>query len=467
MAIVIPNEQNQGNAYSGAPLGGSLRPLWIAALVSVLSGLLLGFDNLVISGTLDYMAKDFQLDAWGIGFAASVAQIGGLLGALMGGWIGDKAGCKRGINLCTALFFISSVGIFFSHSLYDYTVWRVICGFGSGMATIIAPQYIAEMSPSRFRGRLVTLYQVGLVFGIFAAILMNRTIHGMGDEAWNIESGWRWMFFVGIIPSLFLFAAVVPALESPRWLYKVGKGSQGFLNLEKIEGTVVAQKIQEEIQNQKDEPAGLWKDLLSRDLRQPLLIGVMLVFFSQASGINVVLVYMPEIFKSMGVEAAEAFTQSVWVSLVNMFFSLMALLIVDRFGRKFLILIGTVIQIVSLFSIAYAFHGAQGGGMMLLLLMGCVAGHAIGNGVACWVIVSEIFPSYIRGKAISVSIAMMWVASYAVLQGYPVIKSYGGEALAFTIFGVFALLNLIFVLIKVPETKGYTLEEISKLWRKG
>lgn len=438
--------------------------LILATLIAALGGFLLGYDNLVISGTLDYLAKYFKLEALGTGFAASVAQLGGLFGALAGGFIADRIGLKKSLYACALSFIVSSIGIYFAPNIEVYTAWRLICGLGSGAATIIAPMYVAEIAPASVRGRIVTLYQIGLVFGIFCALLINSRIHALGSEEWNVLHGWRWMFLAGALPGTLFFLSVIGAVESPRWLMKRGRDAEASEILVKIDGPERGPRIAGEIREALATEEGKFSELFRGRFFRPLLIGVFLAALAQTSGINVVLVYLPEIFKASGLNASDAFQQSVIVSLVNILFSFIALFLVDRAGRRSLILLGTTIQVLSLAWIGamYAMH--MTGVVLALAIMAVVAGHAVGNGVACWVVISEIFPTKLRGRAMSVAMTGMWVASYVTLLIFPLLRQYLGDAGTFWCFGAFALANFLYAAFQVPETKGLTLEEIEGMW---
>ena len=209
-------------------------PLIIAASVSALGGLLFGYDNIVISGAIHYLSLCFNLDAAGVGWAAGCALIGCTVGAAGAGAVVDRIGLKKGLAICAACFALSSLGMWFAASLNQFVIWRLIGGLGIGAASIIAPMYIAEIAPARLRGRLVTLYQLGIVLGILAAVFVNMLIQRMGDEAWNTSTGWRWMFFVGIVPALLFGMTIIPAVESPRWLMKMGRREEALSVLSKI-----------------------------------------------------------------------------------------------------------------------------------------------------------------------------------------------------------------------------------------
>jgi SP family arabinose:H+ symporter-like MFS transporter len=441
----------------------SKRPLIIAATVSALGGLLFGYDNIVISGAIHYLTLCFRLDAAGVGWAAGCALIGCTVGAAGAGAVVDRVGLKKGLALCAICFALSSLGMWFAASLAQFVVWRLIGGLGIGAASIIAPMYIAEVAPARLRGRLVTLYQLGIVVGILAAVFVNMLIQRMGDEAWNTTTGWRWMFFAGIVPALLFAGAIVPSVESPRWLMKMDRRDESLRVLSQINGSQVAEREAAQIQDSLALEEGHISELLTT-FRKPLLIGIMLAAFSQASGITPLFSFLPEIFKAAGTATSDAFFQSVLVSLVNLVFTLFALWLVDLSGRKKLILVGTLLQSISFALVGWFYHVQGSGIAVLIFVMTFVAGHAFGNGVACWVIISEIYPTKVRGRAMSIATTALWVVGFLGNQSFPLMQKQLGSDGTFWCFTGAAFLNLVCVLWLVPETKGRTLEDITRFW---
>jgi SP family arabinose:H+ symporter-like MFS transporter len=431
--------------------------------VSALGGLLFGYDNIVISGAIHYLALCFKLDAAGIGWAAGCALIGCTVGAGGAGAVVDRVGLKKGLALCATCFALSSLGMWFAASLTQFVIWRLIGGLGIGAASIIAPMYIAEIAPARLRGRLVTLYQLGIVLGILAAVFVNLLIQRMGNEAWNTATGWRWMFFAGIVPALLFAGAIVPAVESPRWLMKMGRQEEALSILSKISDRPTALTEAQQIQDSLALEEGHISELLTT-FRKPLLIGIMLAGFSQASGITPLFSFLPEIFKAAGAATSDAFFQSVLVSLVNLVFTLFALWLVDLSGRKKLILVGTLLQSVSFALVGWSYHVDGSGLAVLVFVMTFVAGHAFGNGVVCWVIISEIYPTKVRGRAMSIATTALWVVGYLGNQSFPLMQKHLGSDGTFWCFSAAAFLNLVCVLGLVPETKGRTLEDITRFW---
>lgn len=448
---------------SSSPIHTRKKPLIIAATVSALAGLLFGYDNIVISGAIHYLSLCFRLDAGGIGWAAGCALIGCTAGAAGAGAVVDRLGLKKGLFLCAACFALSSLGMWFAASLTQFVIWRLIGGLGIGAASIIAPMYIAEVAPARLRGRLVTLYQLGIVLGILAAVFVNMLIQRLGDEVWNTSSGWRWMFFAGIVPALLFAAAIVPAVESPRWLMKMGRRNQSLAVLSEINGAEAAENEVAQIEDSLALEEGHLSELLTT-FRKPLLMGIMLAAFSQSSGITPLFSFLPEIFQAAGTATSDAFFQSVLVSLVNLVFTLFALWLVDRSGRKTLILAGTLLQFLSFALVGWFYHAQGSGAAVLLFVMTFVAGHAFGNGVACWVIISEIYPTKVRGRAMSIATTALWVVGYLGNQLFPLMQKRLGSDGTFWTFSAAAFLNLVCVFMLVPETKGRTLEDITRFW---
>lgn len=428
-----------------------------------MGGLLFGYDNIVISGAIGYLSQLFHLDAPGIGWAAGCALIGCIVGCAGAGTVADHLGKKKGLALCAVCFALSSAGMLFAANLHQFVIWRLLGGLGIGAASVISPNYIAEIAPTRIRGRCVTLYQLGIVVGILAAVFVNMLIQRMGNEAWNTASGWRWMFFAGIVPALLFSGMILPAVESPRWLMKIGRRDQAFQVLASINGADRAAIEAAEIENSLIIEEGRLSELLST-FRRPLLLGIMLAGLQQISGITPLFSFLPEIFRSAGTATGDAFFQSVLVSLINLVFTLFALWLVDRAGRKTLILGGTAVQCLSFALVGWFYHVHSGGLAILVFVMSFVAGHAFGNGVACWVIISEIYPTKVRGRGMSIATTALWLVGFLGNQLFPIMQKNLGSDGTFWCFAAGALLTIILVALFVPETKGRSLEEITRFW---
>jgi SP family arabinose:H+ symporter-like MFS transporter len=451
------------NLNSPSSPARSRAALVIAASVATLGGFLFGYDNIVISGAIGYLSQLFHLDAAGVGWAAGCALIGCIAGCVAAGTVADYLGKKKGLALCALCFALSAVGMIFAADLHQFVLWRLIGGVGIGAASVISPNYIAEIAPTRVRGRCVTLYQLGIVVGILAAVFVNMLIQRMGDEAWNISTGWRWMFLAGVVPAVLFGLMILPAVESPRWLMKMGRRDQAIEILAKINGFEAARREAAEIENSLATEEGHISELFTT-FRRPLLLGIMLAGLQQISGITPLFSFLPEIFRAAGTATSDAFFQSVLVSLINLLFTLFALWLVDRVGRKTLILAGTTLQFISFALVGWFYHIHGSGLAVLIFVMSFVAGHAFGNGVACWVIISEIYPTKVRGRGMSIATTALWLVGYLGNQLFPLMQKHFGSDGTFWLFSAGALLTIILVGWLVPETKGRSLEEITRFW---
>jgi SP family arabinose:H+ symporter-like MFS transporter len=313
------------------------------------------------------------------------------------------------------------------------------------------------------RGRCVTLYQLGIVVGILAAVFVNMLIQRTGGETWNVNVGWRWMFLAGIVPALVFGAMILPAVESPRWLMKMGRREQATRVLAELNGAEAALGEAAEIENSLASEEGHISELFTV-FRRPLLLGIMLAGLQQISGITPLFSFLPQIFRAAGTASGDAFFQSVLVGLVNLLFTLFALWLVDRAGRKTLILAGTTLQFISLALVGWFYHVHGSGLAVLIFVMSFVAGHAFGNGVACWVIISEIYPTKVRGRGMSIATTALWLVGYLGNQLFPIMQKTLGSDGTFWCFSAGALVTIVLVGLLIPETKGRSLEEITKFW---
>ncbi len=302
-------ERTNLNPQSGPP--HSRAPLIIAASVSTLGGLLFGYDNIVISGAIGFLSSLFHLDAAGIGWVAGCALVGCIAGCAAAGTVADYLGKKKGLALCALCFALSSVGMIFAANLHQFVLWRLIGGVGIGAASVISPNYIAEIAPTRVRGRCVTLYQLGIVVGILAAVFVNMLIQRMGDEAWNTSTGWRWMFVAGVVPAILFGLMILPAVESPRWLMKAGRREQALEVLTKINGESAARSEAAEIENSLATEEGHISELFTT-FRRPLLLGIMLAGLQQISGITPLFPFCRRFFAPPEPPPAVPFRSPCW-----------------------------------------------------------------------------------------------------------------------------------------------------------
>jgi MFS transporter, SP family, arabinose:H+ symporter len=447
-----------------------------STLVAALAGFLFGYDNIVISGAIGYLARHYNLDAVGTGWAAGCGLVGCLLGSMAAGGIADKFGLKKSLFACAFCFAVSGFGVWISASFSQYIFWRIVGGIGIGSASIVAPMYIAEIAPQSVRGRLVVLYQLGIVVGILVAVQVNLLIQKSGDDAWNLDHGWRWMFAMGAVPAILFGGMIAVSKESPRWLIKMGQERAAEHILAEINGSQLAALETQSIRSSLAEEQGGLRELLSGPFRTALLTGLILAAFTQASGITSLLSFLPDVLKSAGQSAGNSFFQSVLVGVVNVIFTCCAIWLVDKAGRRSLILFGTATQALALVSIAFFYRlagqtppagNSRLAGMGILIGIMCfVGGHAVGNGAVCWVIISEIFPTKVRGVAMSIATTALWISAYLANQFFPTMQQHFGGSGTFIFFSAMAFANFVFVFVRVPETKGYSLEDISAIWVK-
>lgn len=447
--------------------GTNLGYLLLISLVAAFGGFLFGYDTAVVSGAIGFLKAHFRLSADLTGWAASSVLIGCMLGAMVGGPMGDRFGRKASLILCAGLFFVSSLASAVPATLSQFAWARFLGGLAIGAASILSPIYIAEIAPERLRGRLVSLYQLAIVIGILAVFFVNLQIQRNGDANWNTQTGWRWMFASLTLPSaLFgLLMGLVP--ESPRWWMKVGKPEKARAILERIGGPACAAREVEEIQNALRQEEGRWSELFSGGYGRALMVGALLAIFSQFSGINAIMYYGPEVFKTAGLGQDAAFVQTVTVGAINLLFTFVAIGFVDRWGRRALLLIGTAVQTLAHAVVGWCF--ATGRNDMLLLggILVFVAAFAMAMGPVSWIVNAEIFPTKLRGRAMAISIFLLWLACYLVSQTFPMLVEAIGPAKTFWVYGGCSFLSFLFVVAMIPETKGKTLEEIQAHWRRG
>ncbi|MBT1706480.1 sugar porter family MFS transporter [Fulvivirgaceae bacterium PWU20] len=437
------------------------------SLVAALGGLLFGYDTAVIAGVIGYLQKRFELSPIMTGWAASSAIWGCAFGAMMAGYLSDRFGRKKVLILTAVLFIISSLGAMIPTNLTQFLIARFIGGLGIGAASMLSPLYISEIAPSRSRGRLVSLYQLAIVIGINLIYFVNLLIASYGDEAWNVETGWRYMLGSGTIPAVLFLLLLFIVPESPRWLVKKGKDDEAFDTLEKVNGTAEGENVLNEIKETLGQEVGTLSDLFSRRLRPALVIGIVLALFSQITGINAIIYYAPEIFKSVGFASDSALLQTVLIGAINTLFTFVALWLIDRAGRKTLLQWGVAGMVVCLFAVGVCFHyNLTSGPWLILFILAYIAFFASSLGPIPWVLISEIFPTRTRGIAMSFCTVILWVGVLAITQFTPWLLENAGGASTFWIFMLNAIVLLWFVWKRAPETKQRTLEEIEQSWKR-
>lgn len=481
---------------------GSKLYLFSIVLVAVLGGLLFGYDTAVISGAEKGLqafflgADDFvYTDSWH-GFTCASALIGCVIGSALSGWMASSLGRKRSLFAAGLLFFVSALGsmipefLFFNHGeasmslLVVFNIYRVIGGIGVGLASAICPMYIGEVAPSGIRGMLVSWNQFAIIFGQLVVYFVNFMILGEhtnpiiasigeginavapGSDPWTIETGWRYMFGSEAVPAgLFaLLICLVP--ETPRYLVMVGDDAKALHILERINGTSVAQEILRDI---KDTITEKTEKLFSYGFLC-IFIGIMLSVFQQTVGINAVLYYAPRIFGDMGMD--NPMVQTVIMGVVNILFTLVAVFTVEKWGRKPLLISGSIGMAIGAFGVALTFGKAGLEIVTMVSIMVYSASFMMSWGPICWVLIAEIFPNTIRGKAVAIAVAFQWIFNWIVSSSFvPMFNMRLGDDANFGhwftygLYGTICVIAAVFVWRLVPETKGKTLEDMSKMWR--
>lgn len=454
-------------AATEAPLEAGLRRVLLATAVTAIGGFLFGYDTAVISGAIGFIQSHFDLSPLQTGWAGASAIVGCIPGAAFAGVLSDRFGRKRVLILCAVLFALSGIGSAMPQTFGQFIAARFVGGLGIGASSMICPVYIAEIAPRRHRGRLGALFQLGIVLGIFLVFFVNLLIERAGDANWNAHVGWRWMLGSEAIPAAVFLLLLVPVPESPRWLAFHGRADEARALLGRLVGPAIAERELAEIAGAAAGPQqGRFRELLARDVRRPLLIAVALAALSQFSGINAIMYYAPEVFKAAGGSLDRAFASAVWVGLVNLVFTFVAIAWVDRAGRKPLLLIGTAVQTLSLLAVGWMFHRHQQGAGVLAGVLVFVAAFAMAMGPIPWILIAEIFPARVRGRAAAAGTLVIWVACYIVAQTFPVLQKGVGPAATFGVYAGCSFLSVLFVAAAIPETKGRSLEEIEASWRR-
>jgi SP family xylose:H+ symportor-like MFS transporter len=409
------------------------------------------------------------------GFVIASALIGCVIGGALAGFISKSLGRKNGLIIAAIAFFLSAIGawrpeifnFFGTLDAYSFVVYRIIGGIGVGIASMISPMYIAEIAPAKSRGKLVSFNQFAIIFGMLVIYFVNYFIAKQGNEQWLVTEGWRWMFFSGAIPASLFLILLFFVPETPRYLVMKGKDEKALAVLNKISGTDSAAATLKEIKDTIHEKSAPW---LSYGFLV-IFIGIMLSVFQQFVGINVVLYYAGNIFRNMGASTNSSLLQTIIVGIVNLVFTVVAIFTVDRFGRKPLMIIGSLGMAVSMIALGFAFYSGNAGLLALIFMLTYTAAFAMSWGPVCWVLLAEIFPNSIRG-AMSIAVAAQWIANWVVSLTFPMMNdnvwltSIFHNGFSYWIYGIMGILSAIFMWKLVPETKGKTLEEMEELWKK-
>ncbi len=465
---------NNPQQPSGEPTGEGRKGYVVTlTFIAALGGLLFGYDTAVISGAIGFLRTHFGLSAAETGWAASSALVGCVVGAGAAGELSDAFGRKKALMLAALLFTVSGVWSALPATITEFNIARILGGIGIGMASLLSPLYISEISPAPIRGRLVSFNQLAIVSGILIVYFANYFIAGLGDETWNVDRGWRWMFGSEAFPAALFFLSLLAIPESPRWLVKQNLTTRAEAVLTRIGGPAQAATELRAIRETIHEEAGKVGDLFRPPLRRAMIIGIILAILQQITGINVFMYYAPEIFKGLGSGTNAALLQTVVIGVFNVTFTLLAIRTVDRIGRKPLLIIGSAGMGISLVGLGVAAAIGSTAAWVLVFVLGYIACFAMSLGPVVWVVVAEIFPTKIRGRAMAVATLLLWAANYCVSQSFPIINEDAWlvatfhHAFPFWMYAVFCVVMLVFVHRVVPETKGKSLEEIERFWHRG
>ncbi len=431
------------------------------SLVAAIGGLIFGFDTAIVAGATRYMKEQFSLGSLQEGWAVSVVLIGCMFGAGLAGPISDRIGRRRFMLVSAVLFLVSAVGCALPRTITEFMIFRFVGGLGIGSAAVLSPLYIAEIAPARVRGALVSVNQLAIVTGILLAYFVNWIFAGAGP------ANWRWMYGTGALPSVLFFLLLLGVPESPRWLVKNGREDEARTVLARADTAEAAAAGIREIKDTLALEEGSFREIFRPAFRRPLLIAVVLAVFQQITGINAILYYAPRIFEGAGFERMSAIGQSTVVGLVNMLFTVVAIVLADKVGRRPLLLIATAGMGASLVLLgaAFKFQFLPASALLLVILL-YIAFFASAMGPLVWVVMAEIFPIKVRGAAMGLATLVLWLADFAVTLTFPVISDRFHPASAFWLYAAMCALDLVFIGRYLPETKGRTLEEIERGWLK-
>jgi len=446
--------------------------VWLIAFVAAFGGFLFGYDWVVIGGAKPFYEAYFHLHSpQAIAWANSSALVGCFLGSLIAGRISDRYGRRAALAVAAIVFAISSILTGWSYSFEAFITWRILGGVAIGLASNISPTYIAEVSPAGWRGRLVSLNQLALVIGILLAQIANWRIaqpvppgatEALIAASWNGQLGWRWMFSAVAIPAFILLICVPLIPESPRWLMTRGRQQDAKAVLSRIGGPGYGdQQVGAIAASLAASPQDGWRGLLSPQIRGLLLIGFLLAILQQFSGINIIFNYAEEVYRNAGYGVSDILFNIVITGAINLIFTLVAMGLVDRVGRRGLMIFGCFGIGLSHAAASYAYHLGAGGIGILALTLSAIGCYAMSLAPVTWVLISEIFPNPVRASAVSASVAVLWIASFVLTYTFPFLNAALGTAGTFLIYGAICLAGGVFVIAKVPETKGRSLEDMA------
>lgn len=426
------------------------------SLIAALAGFLFGFDTVVISGAEKKLQLLWQSsDAFHGTVVIGMALFGTVIGAMLGGIPTNKIGRKNTLIWIGVLYSISAIGSAFANDPISFGLFRFIGGLGVGASTVAAPAYISEIAPAKNRGKLVGLYQFMLVFGILVAFLSNYAFSGIG------ENDWRWMVGVEAFPAIIYTLFVMTVPKSPRWLLTKNKVAEATKVLSEISPELSIAELKAELAG-SEYNASKSENIFIKKYRVPLTLAFLIAFFNQFSGINAFLYYAPRIFEAAGLGESTALLSSIGIGVTNLLFTILGIFLIDRLGRKQLMYFGSVGYIISLSLVACAFIFNWQGLAVPIFLFLFIASHAIGQGAIIWVFISEIFPNHLRGSGQAFGSSVHWVLAWIIPSSIPFLFAWVGPGPVFAFFAFMMVLQLLFVRFMMPETKGVSLEELSK-----
>ncbi|WEG10755.1 sugar porter family MFS transporter [Pullulanibacillus sp. KACC 23026] len=440
----------------------------LVAGIAAIGGLLFGYDQGVISGAVGFLQTQFQMNEGLLGFVSACIPLGAMAGVIIAGITSDKFGRKPILLAAGLLFVISSLGCAFTQTVAILILARIIGGLGVGVASLLVPLYISEISPARIRGRLVGTNQLGIASGIFVVYIVNAIIANTHTQNWDQTIGWRWMFGVGAIPGILFFILLFWVPESPRYLLKKGEQTEAKAVLERINGPFVAKAemtaINAALRDESKSP-GFVGELVKKGFKIAMLVAVVLAAMQQFTGTSAVAYYAPIIFKQSGAGANAALIETIMIGAIKVIFTIVLMLLVDRVGRKRLLMIGAAGMAICLIIVGGVFEATHIIGWLVLamVLLHTVA-FELSWGGGVWIVISEIFPTRIRGRAMAMASFVLWGATYLVTQFFPVLLKHAGSSMTFWIFALMCIIMFLFTWRMVPETKGKTLEDIQAEW---
>jgi len=435
--------------------------LYFICMIATMGGLMFGFDVAIISGAVPFIQPYFGWNELQLGWGVSSLLVGAIVGAFGSGVLSDMYGRKKVLIFVALFFAVSCTFTALATSSVIFISARLFGGLAVGAASVLSPMYVAEVAPPRNRGMLVAIYQLAIVLGILCSYTINYGLH-------NIDNNWRWMFATGILPSVLFFVGLFFIPESPRWLYKAGRKDDSLKVLTRIGGESLAKiEIQEISDSLKGDMSSVSiSELFKPGVRKVMLIGFILAVFVQISGINTVIDYAPKILLAAGVEINNALLQTSLVGLINFIFTFVAILFIDKLGRRTLYLIGSMGMVITLVLLAISFYLKMEGIFTLICILAFIACFASCIGPVFWTLLSEIFPNRIRGKAIAFASFTQWIFNFFVVLLFPHFLASVGGTKTFLFLAIMSLLQWLFTFLYVPETKGKSLEEIERGWEK-